>query len=516
MKKLFPIVFLFLLSCKTTEQIQSPRAQYQQLFDTIQMSRVFPDNKTFVDAIPLEKPKQILKTYREVKNDEAFNLKTFTEKYFEIPTAHQADFKTNNSDLRQHIDTLWKVLARKADTATVGSLIPLPYPYIVPGGRFREVYYWDSYFTMLGLKESGRVETIQNMLNNFAYLLNRFGFIPNGNRTYYLTRSQPPFFALMVDLLAQLKGDNVYTEYQDELLKEYQFWMRGATNMNTGDADKNAVKLAGGEILNRYWDDSDQPREESFFEDVNAAKETQQPKAAFYRNIRAAAESGWDFSSRWFADGENLASIQTTEIIPVDLNCLLYFLEKTIAKSYKVQKNATAEKKYLNIAERRKNAILKYNWDASHGWFKDYNFVNQSFTKSWNLAAMFPMFVNIASTEQAEQLSKNLEEKFLKFGGLISTLSNTGQQWDAPNGWAPLQYISIQGLKNYQKQQLAKNIAERWINLNKNVFKQTGKLMEKYNVADADASAGGGEYPLQDGFGWTNGVLLNLMNSYNK
>ena len=185
------------------------------------------------------------------------------------------------------------------------------------------------------------------MIANFAYMLDTYGFIPNGTRTYYLTRSQPPFFSMMLDILAKDEGENVLVKYQPQLLKEYAFWMSGADKLKPNQAYRMAVRMPGGEIMNRYWDDSDKPREESFKQDVNAAKLTKQKKEVFYRNIRAAAESGWDFSTRWMDTTGKLETIETTFIIPVDLNCLIYHLELSIAKSYRLQGNETKYGLYM-------------------------------------------------------------------------------------------------------------------------------------------------------------------------
>jgi len=126
------------------------------------------------------------------------------------------------------------------------------------------------------------------------------------------------------------------------------------------------------------------------------------------------------------------------------------------------------------------------------------------------------MYFKIASPEQAKAVASIIEKNFLQSGGVTTTLETTGQQWDAPNGWAPLQWITIQGLENYGMHDLAKETATRWIALNKKVYQRTGKLMEKYNVYDTALDAGGGEYPSQDGFGWTNGVLLKLLKMYDQ
>jgi alpha,alpha-trehalase len=516
MRKLLLTLFLLIAFGTLYAQILSPRQLFPGLFEAVQLSDIFPDNKTFVDATPKRDPALIMKDYDEAKDKPGFDLKQFVIDNFIVPGPNTNVFKSDVSQgIRKHIDTLWEVLYRKHDTVSkYSSLIPLPNDFIIPGGRFRETYYWDSYFTMLGLQESHKTKIIQNMIGNFAYMIDKYGFIPNGTRTYYLTRSQPPFFSMMLDLLAKDEGEKVLIQYQPELLKEYAFWMSGAEKLKPGEAYRMAVRMQDGEILNRYWDDSDKPREESFKKDVDAGKLTKQNLGDFYRNIRAAAESGWDFSTRWLDTTGKLETIKTTFIIPVDLNCLIYHLELSIAKSYQLQGNGPKYRFYLTQATLRKKAILKYSWSEKDGWFMDYNWKLKHTTPHQTLAGVFPLDFNIADARQAAKISSALKTKFLKSGGLITTIKRSGQQWDSPNAWAPLQYMAIEGLNKYNYSGLARSIADTWISTNIRVFNSTGKLMEKYNVIDTDVKAGGGEYPLQDGFGWTNGVLLNLLNRY--
>jgi alpha,alpha-trehalase len=516
MRRLLLSVWLILLLIAARAQNPTPRQEFPGLFEAVQMSDIFPDNKTFVDAIPKRDPALIMRAYNKEKDKPGFDLKKFVDDNFTPPSGPRIIFKTDiNTGVRKHIDTLWKVLARKPDsTSRYSSSLPLPYEYIVPGGRFREMYYWDSYFTMLGLQESRQVVMIQNMISNFAYLIDTYGFIPNGTRTYYLTRSQPPFFSMMLDILAKDESEAVLVKYQPELIKEYRFWMMGASKLKPGETYRNSVRMPGGEILNRYWDESDKPREESYKKDVDAEKLTKEAPGDFYRNIRAAAESGWDFSTRWMDTTGKLQTIRTTEIIPVDLNCLMYHLELSIAKSYNLQGNLTDYKRYLAKAEARKKAIIKYSWSKKNGWFMDYNWKEHRITPVETLAGVYPLEFKIADTSQANKIAFALKTKFLKPGGLVTTLNRSGQQWDSPNAWAPLQYMSVDGLNNYHHTGLARDIAITWIQTNLQVFNETGKMMEKYNVVDTNTKAGGGEYPLQDGFGWTNGVLLNLMDRY--
>ncbi|HSZ34454.1 MAG TPA: trehalase family glycosidase, partial [Puia sp.] len=192
------------------------------LFEDVQMNHVFEDGKTFPDCLPKTDLRIILQQYLEQKNLPLFNLKEFVLTHFDLPQEVTSDFKTDvHQSLDQHLKQLWPVLTRLPEKQK-GSLIELPFPFIVPGGRFREIYYWDSYFTMLGLHLHGEVKMIENMVDNFAYLIQNVGHIPNGNRTYYLSRSQPPFFALMVELLANSKNDeNIYVKYLPVLQKEY-------------------------------------------------------------------------------------------------------------------------------------------------------------------------------------------------------------------------------------------------------------------------------------------------------
>jgi len=207
--------------------------------------------------------------------------------------------------------------------------------------------------------------------------------------------------------------------------------------------------------------------------------------------------------------------MQTTQIVPVDLNCLLYNLELTLQKCYLLSHNTAKEQLYRTLSGKRKQSILKYLWSSQQGWFTDYNKKTRKQSTVLSLAGMFPLFFNIANPQQAKLVQSVLQQKFLKGGGLTTTLVDTHQQWDAPNGWAPLQWVAVSGLSNYGYDVLGKDIATRWVKLNTDVYQRTGKLMEKYNVVNIHLEAGGGEYNSQDGFGWTNGVLLALISKYN-
>lgn len=483
-----------------------PVEVFDSLFIEVQLKQVFSDQKKFPDCAPIYPPDEILRKYNIDKKLPSFDLRSFIADNFDTSF-------TDTSDILNHIRYLWPSLTRSPDPNLLNSsLIPLPYAYVVPGGRFREMYYWDSYFTMLGLAESGRYDLIRNMVDNFCFLINQFGHIPNGNRTYYLSRSQPPFFSLMIELLAEKEGDPVYLKYLDCMEQEYLFWMRGITELNANlNKSERVVEPEAYEILNRYWDSLPQPRPESFYSDVVIYQKSARD-CTLYRDIRATCESGWDFSSRWLKDKTSLKSVHTTEILPVDLNCLLYHLELTLGKCYQLKEAMNRSAFYLEKAEIRKKLISKYFWNNDKGFYFDYNFADKKQSDSYTLAGIFPLFFKIADEQQAGKAAQIIKEKFLKKGGVVTTLINTGEQWDYPNGWAPLQWITYKGLKNYGYDALADSAARRWIDLNIRVFSETGKMMEKYDVVDIKRPGGGGEYLLQDGFGWTNGVFLKLWN----
>lgn len=493
----------------------TPAEIYGELFITMHESGIWSDGKSISDALPKVDPEKILTAFETEKKLTDFDLKEFAERFFTFQEAGNTGFKTDSTkSAEEHIKGLWNVLTRAADKKIEGSsLLPLPYPYIVPGGRFNEIYYWDSYFTMLGLKVSGRIDLIESMIDNFAHLIETVGFIPNGNCTYFMGRSQPPFFAAMVNLLAEQKGKSILEKYLPFLEKESNFWMSGKENLNAKNkVKKRVVQLEGG-ILNRYWDNFDDARAEMYSDDLELQKRTGREATQLNKDLRAACESGWDFSSRWLHQSNDLGTIHASEIIPVDLNCLLWNLETTLADAYNFLNKKTRSTEFSAKAATRKTLIQKYLWNESSQYFHDFDFVKNESKTVVSAAGIYPLFFKIATKDQAAACAEKLKSQLLQPGGVVCTPHHSGQQWDAPNGWAPLQWIAIQGLKNYGFDELANDIKTRWLTLNETVFKRTGKMLEKYNVENIDLKTGGGEYPVQDGFGWTNGVYLALLHS---
>ncbi len=505
---------------KTTGRLlspsKSPDEAFGEFFHEVQQTQVYSDGKTFVDLIPKRRANQIIKEYKLAKKDPNFDLRDFVSRHFYefMPDREPEYFYSPNVSPREHVRGLWSELERR-NRKDRGSLIALPHEYVVPGGRFSEQFYWDSYFIMLGLAADERWDLIHGMLQNYQYMIRKFGFIPTANRTYFLSRSQPPFFSHMVKLLGTHRGrTRTYLEFLPSMIAEYRFWMKGRRSVNEHvdhQAYARVVQMPNGVILNRYYDNKTTPRPESLREDIETAERSDNAnKEKLFLDLRAGAESGWDFSSRWFRNVRDIESIHTTDIVAVDLNCLLYQLEMTIADTYQLLRQPILKRKFQVFAEKRAQTILKYCWDENEQFFCDYDFREGKSTGRVTLAGVFPLYAKIATTKQANAVATRLKEDFLKEGGLVTTLVDNGQQWDAPNGWAPLQWVAIMGLREYGYHALADEIKRRWLHSTELVFSTKHKMIEKYDVVNESRVGGGGEYPLQDGFGWTNGVYAAL------
>ena len=497
--------------------VLSPADRYQELFVAVQSGRVFADSKSFVDTVPNGDPEAILRRFRDEHRQPGFDLACFVGRHFTHEAPPSSHYMSDpGQKLAGHIDGLWRVLSRRPEEHAGGSsLLPLPSEYIVPGGRFGEMYYWDSYFTMLGLAQSGKTRLMRAMADNYAFLIDSYGHIPNGNRSYYLSRSQPPVFALMVGLFER-HGVQAARHYLPQLRREHAYWMEGEQDLAPGAAHRHVVRLPDGSVLNRYWDDRETPREEAYLEDVTTAGRSARDSAAVYRDLRAAAASGWDFSSRWLGEADDLASIRTTAILPVDLNVFLHATESAIARLAAEGGDAVVATQFRARAAARRQAIDQVFWSESEGAFLDFDWQLMAPRPGLNAATVTPLYVGLASAVQAHGVARALEGRLLAAGGVLTTEVSSGQQWDRPNGWAPLQWMAVAGLRHYGEEALAQNIAGRWLTTVGALYERESKLVEKYALDSRPGEAaggGGGEYPLQDGFGWTNGVVRKLLDA---
>ncbi|EZP50030.1 trehalase family glycosidase [Sphingomonas sp. RIT328] len=488
--------------------VASPAELYGPLLVEVQLARIFEDGKTFVDAVPLRAPHEIREAFSELPPGEA-PLRRFVAENFRLPAAARVHAAHGERDLRGYLRSVWPDLCHDGGAqAAGGSLLPVTGVHPVPGGRFAELYYWDSYFTILGLIRDGFERIAAETVEAFGELLTTYGRIPNGTRSYYLSRSQPPLYYAMLKLVPDARPGALRRRL-DALLIEHAFWMDGAADPGAAEGVKRIVRMPDGAILNRYWDDRATPRDESYLEDVSAAARSGRDHADVFRGLRAGAESGWDFSSRWFAAGRGLESIRTPRIVPVDLNACLYGMERTIAELAEALCEDGIAAHFGGAARRRRTAVHRWLWHDD-GHFCDFDLDAVERRAPLTAATLMPLFTGLASRTQAAQVARATAEGLLAEGGLRTTLVETGEQWDWPNGWAPLQWIAFAGLRRYGHRRLADTIATRWVGTVDAEFRRSGWIHEKYDV-ECRTGGGGGEYVPQIGFGWTNGVTATFI-----
>jgi len=376
---------------------------------------------------------------------------------------------------------------------------------IVPGGRFREIYYWDSFWIVKGLIVSGLQVLALSLVENLLDMVDRYGYVPNGGRQYYLGRSQPPTLTLIVDEIFQDDGNiGFIRKHMPTLEQEYSFW---CTERNV------SVK---GHQLSRYFSNQDQPRPESYLHDLSIPKSRR-------AHIRAAAESGWDFSSRW-CENENctsdLSNIETNNVVPVDLNVFLYKTEFALSKMFiRLNENEKAEQ-YRKAYIKRANAINAVFYDDStHQWY-DWDLKRAKHRKEVKASNFFPLW--IAQISEHDGLLKVVaalnHSGLIQPGGVLTTLKSIQQQWDSPNAFPPIQHILVESLDMYVRDggstEMARKIAQNYISSIYTGHVNHGTFFEKYDAFKTGEPGGGGEYVVEKGFGWTNGVALNFLSTY--
>uniref|UniRef100_A0A8C6XWH7 Trehalase n=1 Tax=Naja naja TaxID=35670 RepID=A0A8C6XWH7_NAJNA len=516
-----------------------------ELLWQVQRARLFQDDKDFVDMPLKSSPDVVLKHFEELVNAtpggalSKLQLAQFVESNFYPPGKELKSWmppdwsdsipllqRISDEKLRswaQVLNAKWKQLGRRVDPDVQASpwrysLIYVPNPVIVPGGRFREYYYWDSFWILEGLLLSNMAATAKGLIQNFLYLVSKFGHIPNGGRVYYERRSQPPLLSLMMESYLSHTNDTEFLREHIYLLEaEYRFWQ-----------DHRAVNISGGKqySLNRYNVQVGEPRPESYMKDVELAKGLQEGNSQrnLWAELQSAAESGWDFSSRWFLPGspslqDLLLDTRVRGIVPVDLNAILCKVEQLLATFYQVLGEKWASR-FWAARRQRVDALTAVLWNEEAGVWLDYHFLRQRHNPTFYPSNLSPLWAECdVDLPRAEKVLRYLEESSaLSYAnGLPTSLTQTGEQWDFPNAWAPLQHMVITGLvksSSARARELAFSLAQRWLQMNLAVYEKHGGMFEKYDVEGDGKPGGGGEYPVQEGFGWTNGVALQLLDLY--
>ncbi|CAN6306118.1 unnamed protein product [Urochloa humidicola] len=439
------------------------------------------------------------------------------------------------------VHALWKDLARQVAPAVAErperhTLLPLPGRVVVPGSRFREVYYWDSYWVVRGLLVGKMYDTAKDIVLNLVYMVETYGFVLNGARSYYTNRSQPPLLSSMVLDVYGATGDVEFVRRAfPSLLKEHRFWISEIHNVPIRDNHGQVHNLS------RYQARWNKPRPESATIDEELASKINSvaDKEKLYQQIASTAESGWDFSSRWMRNSTDMTTLATTYIIPVDLNTFIFKMERDIAAFAKlVGENSTYEK-FLEASKARHIAINSILWNSEMEQWLDYWLPTdgdcQQGVYQWKSAAQnrkifasnfIPLWLNahhsgsvrFADAAKSKRVMASLQKSgLLCAAGIATSLTNTSEQWDFPNGWAPVQHLIAEGLLHSGSEEavkLAEDIATRWVRTNYAAYRATGAMHEKYDVEACGKSGGGGEYKPQTGFGWSNGVVLSFLEEF--
>ncbi|KAH0519555.1 Trehalase [Microtus ochrogaster] len=495
-----------------------------ELLHQVQMAKLYQDDKQFVDMSLTASPDEVLQSFRQLamthnNSIPREELQKFVQTYFqpvgqELQSWIPEDWKERPQFLQKISDAklrdwagqlhqIWKNLGKKMKPEIFknperSSLIYSEHPFIVPGGRFVEFYYWDSYWVMEGLLLSEMTSTVKGMLQNFL--------------------------------------DLVKTENIETLASELDFWtMNRSLSVSSGGKSY---------ILNRYYVPYGGPRPESYSKDEELANTVLEgDRETLWSELKAGAESGWDFSSRWLVGGTTpdlLSSIRTSKMIPVDLNAFLCQAEELMSNFYSRLGNDAEATKYRNLRSQRLAAMEAVLWDEQKGAWFDYDWEKEKKNLEFYPSNLTPLWTGCFSDPSViDKALKYLEDNnILTYQyGIPTSLHNTGQQWDFPNAWAPLQDLVIRGLAKSaspRTQEVAFQLAQNWIRTNFKVYSQKSAMYEKYDITNGGQPGGGGEYEVQvsklvntvignswdlgspeyEGFGWTNGLALTLLDRY--
>ncbi|HET8670398.1 MAG TPA: trehalase family glycosidase [Candidatus Saccharimonadales bacterium] len=526
------------------------------------------DGMTLACATPRFPYEEVVDRYEHLHTAPGFSDLDFFNAHFDVNDPQEAAFIAPPG---MGIDTYIKFIRPLfvfPNTDQGNFDIWLPYDRSVAGiGRFGlHSFLWDGFHMGKGYAADGRWDLVLNIADNMEYQINRFGYALNGSAYFYVTRSQPDYFAHLVRTVADRIGPEALIRYLPTMERNHMgYWMDGLEELSGMPDDgkvhtnRTLVRMPDGSFLNRYWDDGEGPRLESYKEDVETGKlATQGLHGALrerrlrkvYKDLRGAAASGWDFSSRWFRDGSSLATINTTDIAPCDLNSLLAYNEEMLAAAYEAAAQAggydsmTVEqcrdraKMYREMHANRVAAINKYLWDPNTRIYRDYNFADRHQTGIISAAMTYPLYVGIANAEQSLGVADAIEQHLLYKGGIIATTTeNSNEQWDggvpggkrSKNVWAPFNWSAVRGFARTAHLLTAREVdfspatAERFLRLSETikaaymggvetVFDHTRMTAEKHRGDHPEIPANGGEYALVKVLGMTGETYQALRN----
>lgn len=477
--------------------------------------KLVPDFKPLVDVVPKEltddqktkiekqaskiRQKQGEKAQLEFLLNELFirQQELLPVRDFSVMPQFTLRSESPHKPVFDHIENTWQQLLRKTPLQTKSTLIPLPHPIVIPGDRFQEAYYWDTFFTAQTLIDTDRSHLVKGQIENFIFLIKNYGLVPNGNRDYYLSRSQPPFLSRMVQVYLKSHpsvGPPEIEWLRNEILpwleKDYeQFWMNPETRLD----------LTTG--LNHHYDALNTPRPERH------ASDSEESLAKTYRDVRAEAESGKDFT--------NVFEGEITKYNNIMLNSLLFGIEMDLFQFSKMVGDNESAEKYAEAAMKRKQAMIQYMQDPKTGLFFDYRSDLKQRSSILTADTFAPFFFGVSDPKHHQQTLKLALKRLKKKGGIVTSEVQSGKQWDSPYGWAPYNYIAVEALSQAGLTAEAQDVARRWVETVDRVYTRLGAVIEKYDMITGDSPIETQDkYKTQRGFGWTNGVYVQFIHRH--
>ncbi len=418
-----------------------------------------------------------------------------------------------------------RILPGEIEQITEHGLLYLPHDYVVPGGRFNEMYGWDSYFIVLGLLRDGELELAKSQVEQLLYEIDHYGTILNANRTYLLSRSQPPFLTPTILKLFEHTQDKKWLRSIVPIVEQYYYYWTVPPHLNATTGLSRYFALGEGpapEVIISERDEGGRThydRVKDYYRthpvkdyDLSLFYDSQHDQLTdlFYKGDRSMRESGLDICNRF-----GPFSVDIIHYAPVCLNVLLYQMEQDLAQINHILGHPDNVGYWRDRAVNRHQLIDRFLWDNERGFYSDYNFETGCRRHYPYLTTFYPLWSGLASEEQAQKVVENLP-LFEVAGGLRTSIETTGNQWDAPFGWAPFHLIAVEGLSRYGYHHQARRIAEKFITLLVREFERQGTLSEKYDVENCTAEVSDeilfGYNTNEVGFGWTNGVFLELLN----
>lgn len=444
------IIVFVTISCNSVskKEYHDPEKLWAELYRDVTAAELFSDPKEFWDAAPKGKAEKLLQFYLQARTEPGFDLRKFVAGYFTVPD-YSVPYVTSQDNFETYVSQAFRsLLTRPKDDG--GSLIPTRMRYMSGGGMFPEYNYYRSFFAVKAFQALKEDSLAADIATNAFQFIQDYGYVPYGNRSYYLGFSGFPVLSLMAEAIAE-KQPALLPWYGNLMTRDYQAWMKAAeSGIPPAGAWKAAVTLQDGKTLNRFYSEGKPNRYISFLKTTE-----------------------WEGSSRFLADGKQ----DPSQFLPLDLNAVLYHFEQVLAASFTAKDRPEYAQSYTNLGQMRKDLYDQYFYDSAKGYYYDYNFIAEKRSEAETLAGIFPVLTGLSSKEQAAAVARKIEQDFLTENGVRDDLSGT-------SGSAEMNYLTLLALRKAGRPELAETLKQRWIRVNRQYFAKHGHILPVYHLAD--------------------------------